>query len=68
MKLEGLDVIFKGFILAIILCISIIFYAGYLLYKSFQPQIIESKNIILPKIKLETDGKTIDTIYVYRFE
>jgi|GEM_PF-6215672 len=63
-----LDVMFKGFILAIVLSISIVFYGGYLFYKSLQPQIIESRNIVLPKIKLETDGKRTDTIYVYRFE
>lgn len=27
---------------------------------------IESKDIIIPEIKLQTDGKNIDTIYIYR--
>jgi hypothetical protein len=27
---------------------------------------IESKTIITPEIKLETDGKKIDTLYIYR--
>ena len=68
MRLEGLDLIFKGFILSIVLVIVVILYGGISLYKSFKPQIVESKKVIYPKIKLETDGKTTDTIYVYRFE
>lgn len=27
---------------------------------------IESKTLIVPEIKLETDGKKIDTLYIYR--
>lgn len=27
---------------------------------------IESKTLIVPEIRLETDGKKIDTIYVYK--
>jgi hypothetical protein len=28
----------------------------------------ESKTILVPKIKLHTDGKVIDTIYVYKIK
>lgn len=29
---------------------------------------IESKEIITPEIKLTTDGKTIDTLYIYKLK
>jgi len=37
-------------------------------YSSSNSIIIEHKEIIIPTIKLTTDGKTIDTIYIYKFK
>lgn len=53
--------------IAIVGIISFILYTGYFIYDKTGVQTIESKIIIQPEIKLETDGKKIDTIYVYKF-
>ena len=54
--------------IAIIGIISFILYTGYFIYDKTGVQTIESKVIVKPEIKLETDGKKIDTIYVYKFK
>jgi hypothetical protein len=53
--------------IAIVGIISFIVYTGYFIYDKTGMQTFESNVIIKPKIKLETDGKKIDTIYVYEF-
>ncbi len=65
---DGINFLFK---LAIFGVISIFVFIGYLVYKFIElgnpkPIIIESKTKLTPEIKLHTDGKTIDTIYVYK--
>ena len=52
-----------GFFSAILLIIAI----SYILIGIFNSHSYESKHLITPTIKLHTDGKTIDTIYVYKF-
>lgn len=32
----------------------------------FKKDYVESKTLIVPEKKLQTDGKTVDTIYIYR--
>ena len=54
--------------IAIVGIISFVLYTGYFIYDKTGVQTIESKVIIEPEIKLETDGKKIDTIYVYKFK
>jgi hypothetical protein len=54
--------------IAIVGIISFILYTGYFIYDKTGVQTIESKVIVQPEIKLETDGKKIDTIYVYKFK
>jgi len=54
--------------IAIIGIISFILYSGYFIYDKTGVQTIDSKVIVKPEIKLETDGKKIDTIYVYKFK
>jgi len=54
--------------IAIVGIISFILYTGYFIYDKTGVQTIESKVIVKPEIKLETDGKKIDTIYVYKFK
>jgi hypothetical protein len=54
--------------IAIVGIISFVLYTGYFIYDKTGVQTIESKVIIQPEIKLETDGKKIDTIYVYKFK
>lgn len=39
---------------------------SYVAYDFFSTEKIESPNKIEPEIKLTTDGKKIDTIYVYK--
>lgn len=49
--------------------ILLVFLVGYFVYDKFieddTPK-IESRVLIVPEIKLTTDGKTIDTIYIYK--
>lgn len=45
-----------------------IVFSVYYIYDSFRVKTYESKAIIQPEIKLETDGKKIDTLYVYKFK
>ena len=57
--------------IGIISCILLICFIGYFVYDKFigKKEIkIESKVLIVPEIKLTTDGKTIDTIYVYKLK
>ena len=54
--------------IAIVGIISFVLYTGYFIYDKTGVQTIESKVIVQPEIKLETDGKKIDTIYVYKFK
>ncbi len=53
-----------GFIAVVIVIIM----GGYGLYRVIFPKEkkIESKELIVPEIKLVTDGKTIDTVYIYK--
>jgi hypothetical protein len=62
---SGLDIIFKGFMLSIILIIGIIVYSGY---KWVSDTTIESKELVKPDYRITTDGKEIDTIYIYKFK
>jgi len=32
------------------------------------PIVLESKTILVPEIKLHTDGKVVDTIYIYKIK
>lgn len=54
--------------IAIVGIISFVLYTGYFIYDKTGVQTIESKVAVQPEIKLETDGKKIDTIYVYKFK
>ncbi len=57
--------------IAILGGISVICWISFGVYKIYTPTneyVIESNNKITPTTKLHTDGKTIDTIYVYTFK
>jgi hypothetical protein len=54
--------------IAIIGIIGIFSFGLYLIYDNTGEQVFESKVIVKPEIKLTTNGKTIDTIYVYKFK
>lgn len=54
--------------IAIVGIISFILYTGYFIYDKTGVQTIESKVIVKPDYRLESKGKTIDTIYIYRFK
>lgn len=56
-----------------ILILFILLFGGFSIYVSVKENIegkrgnfIESKTIIVPEKRLETDGVKIDTIYIYR--
>jgi hypothetical protein len=67
-----MDGIGKAFVYLVIIAlagiIAFVGYTGYFIYDKTGTQVFESKVIIQPEIKLETDGKKIDTIYVYKFK
>ena len=67
--LDGIGKVF-GYLVVIAIAgiISFVCYTGYFIYDKTGKQVFESKVIIQPEIKLETDGKKIDTIYVYKFK
>lgn len=67
--MDGLGEAFGCLItIAIVGIISFFLYTAYFIYDKTGTQTFESKVIIHPEIKLETDGKKIDTIYVYKFK
>ena len=67
--MDSLGQILAGlFIIAILGVVSFIGFSVYIFYDKSGEQIYESKIIVQPEIKLETDGKKIDTIYVYKFK
>ncbi len=56
-----------GFI-AIVAFVGLLIYNIYDWTKSPKTKTLESKTILVPEIKLHTDGKTVDTIYVYKLK
>lgn len=55
-------------VIAIIGIISFIIYTGYFIYDKTGIQTYESKVIVKPDYRLESNGKKIDTMYIYRFK
>lgn len=58
-------------VMSVIGVVSMFAWAGYGTYEFLNyknENIIESNHIMTPTIKLHTDGKTVDTIYVYTFK
>lgn len=53
-------------IVAIIGIIGIIAFGGYLGYDYFKEETLESPKIITPEIILTTDGKKVDTLFIYK--
>jgi putative Mn2+ efflux pump MntP len=41
---------------------------GYAVVNYFSDTVIESKVIAKPDYRLEANGKTVDTVYIYRFK
>lgn len=63
---KGLASFVVAGIIAIVICVG---YGGYLGVRAiFFPRKTEivSKTILVPEIRLKTDGKKVDTFYVYR--
>lgn len=46
--------------------VCLVLLGGYTIYEWTQPTIIKSKVLIKPQIMLHTDGRVIDTIYLYK--
>lgn len=67
--MDSLGQILAGlFVIAILGIVSFIGFSIYIFYDKSGEQIYESKIIVQPEIKLQTDGKKIDTLYVYKFK
>lgn len=55
-------------VLAVVGVLGTIGFASYTLYTNIGTQTYESRTVVKPDYKLVTDGKKVDTIYVYKFE
>jgi hypothetical protein len=62
--------IFKGVAIIVIFVFVLAISIGVLLGKTIWDNggFIESKTVIQPMIKLTTDGKKVDTLYVYKIK
>ena len=56
------------FTMAIIGVIGMILLGGYITFDWFKEDVIESPKRLTPEIKLTTDGKKIDTLYIYKLK
>lgn len=66
---DGLNALFYLAILGVALFIGALGYGGYKIYDTYCNDIIvESSVEVTPTYILVTDGKTIDTTYVYTFK
>lgn len=55
-----------GFISLFVLIGLGLYFGGRALFYHKKPLVIESKKLIIPEIRLHTDGKVIDTVYIYK--
>lgn len=55
-------------ILFLMSVVMIIAFTSYLIYDKWGDEVVESKTIIKPDYRLETNGKEIDTTYIYTFK
>ena len=63
---EVFDLMFKGIIFFILVAIATSVYSIYVTF--WKEPSLESRVPLQPEIRLETDGKKIDTIYVYKLK
>lgn len=56
------------FTLAIIGISGMILLGGYITFDWFKGKNIESPKRITPEIRLTTDGKKVDTLYIYKLK
>ena len=52
--------------IAIVGIIGVILLGGYLTFDWFKGDLIESQKRIVPEIRLTTDGKKVDTLFIYK--
>jgi|LakMenEpi03Aug12_release.lakeMendotaPanAssembly.Ray.scaffolds.fasta_scaffold866429_2 hypothetical protein len=62
--------IFQGVAIGVAIIVIFVFALGVLIGKNIWDNdgFIESKTVIQPMIKLTTDGKKVDTLYVYKIK
>jgi len=67
---KAAESLFAGIALLVVLICSLCLCIGIFLGKTIWDTggFIESKTVIQPMIKLTTDGKKIDTLYVYKIK
>lgn len=64
---EAVKEVFYGMIkLALVGAIIIGFVIFFVTKATYKTNKVESKTLITPEIRLTTDGKTVDTVYVYK--
>jgi hypothetical protein len=56
------------FTLTITAIVGMILFGGYIIFNWFKGEVIESPKRIEPEIELITDGKKIDTLYIYKLK
>ena len=67
--MEGLGQAFGCLVtLAIAGVIGVVVLGSYVTYDLFSTDVIESPKKITPEIKLTTNGKKVDTVYVYKLK
>jgi uncharacterized protein YpmB len=54
--------------IAIVGVIGVILLGGYLTFDLVKEDILESKKRLIPEIRLTTDGKKVDTLYIYKLK
>ena len=60
---EGIGCLFNIGIAAVV---GVFLLSGYIAFDWFKGDVIESQKRIVPEIKLTTDGKKVDTLFIYK--
>lgn len=52
--------------IAIVGVVGTMFFVGYILYNWVNGSVVKSNKRITPEIELTTDGKKVDTLFIYK--
>lgn len=64
-KLEAIGCLFTIGIAAVV---GVLILGGYITFDWFKGDVIESPKRLTPEIRLTTDGKKVDTLYIYKLK
>lgn len=62
---EGIGCLFTIGIAAVV---GVLLLGGYITFDWFKGDVIESPKRLTPEIRLTTDGKKVDTLYIYKLK